>query len=95
MLVIRRLIWDSWNVAHIARHKVTRDEVEGVCHGNYVVGEAYKGRIMLIGTTQADRMLGVILENERDDIYYVVTARSADRKERSIYKGEQGGEQTA
>ncbi len=34
MIVIRRLIWDSWNVAYIARHEVTSDEVEEVCHGS-------------------------------------------------------------
>ena len=34
MIVIRRLIWDSWNITHIARHDVTPDEVEDVCHGD-------------------------------------------------------------
>ncbi len=28
MIVIRRLIWNSWNIEHIARHDVTPDEVE-------------------------------------------------------------------
>ena len=28
MISIHKLIWDSWNVAHSARHEVTPDEVE-------------------------------------------------------------------
>ena len=33
MIVIRRLVWDTWNIVHIARHDVVPDEVEEVCHG--------------------------------------------------------------
>ena len=43
MIVIRRLIWDSWNITHIARHDVTPDEVEDVCHGDYMASQTYKG----------------------------------------------------
>jgi len=89
MLYIRHLIWDDWNVAHIARHKVFRDEVEEVWHGDYIVREGYKDRIMLIGPTNADRVLAVVLESEGNDVYYVVTARPADRKERRAYREEQ------
>lgn len=39
MLVVRRLVWDPWNVAHIACHEVTPEEVEEVCHGEPVVQE--------------------------------------------------------
>jgi hypothetical protein len=28
MLFVRRLIWDTWNIAHIARHDVIPEEVE-------------------------------------------------------------------
>ena len=48
MIVIRRLIWDSWNVAHIARHEVTPDEVEEVCQGEYIVRQTYDERLLLI-----------------------------------------------
>ena len=48
MIVIRRLIWDSWNITHIARHDVTPDEVEDVCHGEYMASQSYKGRMLAI-----------------------------------------------
>lgn len=92
MLYVRLLIWDTRNVPHIARHQVTREEVEEVCRGDYIVREGYKERIMLIGTTRAGRVLAIILDSEGDDTYYVVTARPADRRERRIYREEKGGE---
>jgi len=88
MAYIRRLNWDDWNIAHIARHEVTPEEVEEVCYGDYVKREGYKRRIMLIGPTRAGRMLAIVLEGEGDDVYFVVTARSADRKERRVYREE-------
>jgi uncharacterized DUF497 family protein len=91
MLSIRRLIWDNWNVTHIARHEVSRAEVEQACHSDHIFFETYKSRLILIGPTLSGRMLAVILEGEGDDIYYVVTARSADRKERRLYREEKGG----
>ena len=92
MLVIRRLIWDSWNVAHIARHVVTPDEVEEVCHGEYIVRQTYDERLLLIGPLLIGpalngRMLVVILgPTKKRGVFYPVTARSASKKERNLYK---------
>jgi uncharacterized protein len=94
MLHIRRLIWDPGNIAHVARHDVTVDEVEEVCHGDPVALRSYLARIVLIGPTQARRMLAVVLEPEGEDVYYPVTARPASRKERRYYQGQKGGAQT-
>jgi len=91
MVFIRRLVWDPGNVAHIARHQVTPEEVEDVCHGDYILGEAHTGRLLLIGPTQAGRMLAVVLEPEAEETYDVVTARPADRKERRLYQQQKGG----
>ena len=33
---VGRLIWDPWNIGHIARHDVTPEEVEQVCRGPHV-----------------------------------------------------------
>jgi hypothetical protein len=66
MLVIRRLIWDSWNAAHIARHQVTPDEVEDVCHGDPMTSATYKGRTRVVGFTRSGRILTVILAPEDD-----------------------------
>lgn len=56
-LRVRSLTWDSWNVPHIARHAVTPDEVEEVCHGPFVTLTGYAERILVLGPTAAGRML--------------------------------------
>ncbi len=101
MINIRHLVWDDWNVEHIARHQVTRDEAEEVCHGNPVVQEGKKGRILVFGPSHTGRMLAVVLDqsdisgvNYPPGVYYPVTARPASRQERAIYTQERkGGEQ--
>lgn len=94
MVRVRRLIWDPGNIAHIARHDVSPDEVEEVCHGAPLARQAYRGRLMLIGPTKEGRMLTVILDPEANEqgVYYPVTARPASRKDRYHYREEQGGE---
>lgn len=95
MLYIRRLIWDQWNVAHIARHDVNAVEAEEVFQGDPVVQEGKKGRSLVFGRTRAGRMLTVVLDPTEAadvyDVYYVVTARPASRRERAIYTREKRG----
>jgi uncharacterized DUF497 family protein len=89
MLSVRRLIWDAWNVAHIARHDVIPEEVEEVCHDQPVTSETYKGRLRVVGLTQSGRILTVILAPTPEaGVYYPITARPADRKERRNYREE-------
>ena len=85
MIVISRLVWESWNTAHIARHDVVPDEVEEVCHGNYIASETYKGRIRVVGPTRAGRLLTVILAPIGAGTYYTVTAHNASAGERKRY----------
>jgi uncharacterized DUF497 family protein len=94
MLYIHQLIWDNWNIAHIARHQVVPEEVEQVCHGQPLLWQAKvrKGRVFIIGPTSSGRMLVVVLDEEGTGIYYVVTARPADRAERRIYQRQKGDE---
>lgn len=92
LIDIRRLIWDDWNEAHIARHDVVRDEVEEACLGDPYTDEGKKDRIRLIGPTNIGRMLAVILDPEEEKgVYYPVTARPASRKERRLYLVRKGG----
>jgi hypothetical protein len=51
MIDIARLIWDDGNVAHIARHNVTPQEVEEACHDKPIKRAGYKKRIIFIGVT--------------------------------------------
>lgn len=84
MIQIVQLIWDDWNVEHIARHKVTPKEVEEVCAGNPFWAKTYGGRLRVIGLTLKKRALTAILAPKGKDIFYPITARSASRKERRL-----------
>ncbi len=51
-LVLNRLIWDAWNVEHIARHGVTPEEVYVVCQGQIIVRQTYEARLMVLALTR-------------------------------------------
>ena len=88
MISISRLLWDPWNVQHIARHSVTPAEVEQVCESAFIARRSYAGRILLIGPTYANRVLVVVLEPVDESSHYVITARPASRKERRLHLDE-------
>lgn len=68
MAFVGQLRWDPWNVTHIARHGVTREEVEQVCRGDSVRLQSYLGRIVLVGPTEAGRVIAVVLDPEEGDV---------------------------
>lgn len=93
VLIIKRLIWDEWNTAHIARHKIIPDEVEKICHSDALVEEGHTGRLLIIGSIKASKMITVIIDPEPEEgAYCVVTARPSSKRERKIYKDKKGGE---
>jgi uncharacterized DUF497 family protein len=95
-LVITSLIWDDWNTAHIARHDVTPAEVEAVCAGKHIVRKSYDNRFLVVGYIPQQRPLLVVLDPEpQEGVFYPVTARTADRKERQWYKDEKEGGEAA
>ena len=84
---VDKLIWVKGNVPHIARHAVTPDEVEQACQRDPITKEAKLGRIMAIGQTKTGRILSIVLAPTEDKgVYFVVTARTADKKERQLFK---------
>lgn len=92
VIFVRKLVWDSWNVQHIARHHVTPDEVEAVCHSDpLILRGQQKNRLVLIGQTE-ERILAVILESQGKGQYYPITAYPADQKDSNLYKRLKGGE---
>jgi uncharacterized protein len=93
MLVVRRLIWDSWNIEHVARHGVLPEEAEQVCQRDPVVQAGKKGRLFVFGPATDGRILAVVLDPEPEaGVYYPVTARPASPGERAMYARERGGE---
>jgi len=93
-MYIRRLVWDAWNMTHIARHDVHPEEVEEVCHGRPLASATYAGRTRLVGPTAAGLMLTVILApTEENSVYYPVTARPSSRKEWRLYRAREEGDE--
>ena len=94
--VIKNLIWDDGNVAHIAKHDVLPSEVEETLEINRVEWEAYKERLLIVGPTKAGRMLTVILEpKEGAGMYQTITAYDASKTSIRAYTKEIGGEEAA
>lgn len=85
MFYIRELIWDTWNEDHIARHGVEPEEVEEAVRNDPYVTRQRNKTYGLICRTDDGRLLMVILAPQGGDIYFVVTARDANREERRLY----------
>lgn len=47
-MIIRRLIWDEWNIDHIAGHNVEPEEVEEVCRSKNLFERGRDGTYKLI-----------------------------------------------
>ena len=89
MITIRRLRWDPGNVAHIARHGITIEDVETACHSEPLVLQGYGGRLLVFGPARDGRLLTIVLEPETEEGNYdVITARHASRRERVMYRQE-------
>lgn len=84
------LIWDEWNIEHIARHGVARDEAMEVFSSRFIVLHGHDGRFIIVGQSTGGRALSIVVEPEDEWKYYVVTARSASRRERRIHREETG-----
>lgn len=84
MIKIDKIIWDEWNIEHIGRHNVTQPEVEEVFFDrNYVVRESYRKRLKIIGKTKKGRFLLIVVHEDSENIYYIITARDADKEEQN------------
>ena len=83
--------WDEANLQHIARHAVTRAEVEELFAGPMVFldieTETGELRFVEIGRTAAGRVLKV-LTTDRQDKIRVVTAFAPSAREADEYRRE-------
>ncbi|MCL4870624.1 MAG: BrnT family toxin [Anaerolineae bacterium] len=88
-IVITELIWDDWNVDHVARHNITIVEVEQPLRDKDAVFlKAKQGRVMVLGRAGARLITVVLNAQETDGEYYVITARDMSKKERAFYRAQ-------
>lgn len=86
-IIVKILIWDNWNLEHIQKHNVTKEEVEGAKEIIYH-RRTYDGKYLATGRS-GDRLVTIILRRKNAGEYYEVTARDASKKERvKIYEKE-------
>jgi len=90
---IDELIWDEWNVEHIAGHNVEPEEVEEICYGRHLARRAGSGkygqtRYRVYGQTHAGRYLFIVLDRREgnEGSFYVVTARDMTEAEKNNYR---------
>jgi uncharacterized DUF497 family protein len=94
MIDVVRLDWDDWNIEHIRRHEITQEQVEHACHSDPVLfKQSYKDRLVILGPDENSRVLAIVIGQvpfEPAGVFYVFTARPADRSERRYYHQQRG-----
>ncbi len=87
-IVIKRLVWNSWNRRHIKKHNVTEAEVEEAVKHLIAHKLGKNGKFIAIGRSGA-RIIAAVLGRDAPTTYYVITARDANQDERSrVYEKE-------
>lgn len=79
--------WDDDNLEHIARHRVSDEEVEEATGDPHRVPfSAHSAHVGLIGKTTSGRVLVVILARKGPGRWRPVTARGATPREKQSYR---------
>jgi uncharacterized DUF497 family protein len=96
-LIIETLIIEEDRPAHIAKHKITLDEVFEVIEQNYVYIKGREDRWLLIGRTRKERFLTIVIgQRDKPHTFGLVTARPSRKEEKSFYielTTQQGGDE--
>ncbi len=84
---IDRLQWDITNIEHIARHRITYDEVMEVCFGTHQSKKdaGAKQRYRISGQTSSGRYIHIILEKIKGTYFRPITAFEMTQKQKYKY----------
>jgi len=85
---IEELVWDEYNLTHIKKHNVCKEEVEEACFKPVCSFRSYQERLIFLGKTKNGRLLSLVLVEKSKGVYYLVTARDSSRKERRLINDE-------
>lgn len=81
-------MWDEFNLEHIKKHGVKRKEVEEASRRVIYHRKTYQKRFLVVGYA-SKRLVSFVVKRKESTIYYLVTARDAERKERrKVYEKE-------
>ena len=82
-IIVKKLIWDDYNIEHIKKHKVAVSEVENLAKNMAVHKRVKKGRYLMIGRV-GTRILSAVISRKGSGVYFPVSARDSDKYERRI-----------
>lgn len=82
-IIVKQLIWDEYNTEHINKHHVTVEEVELAIKNIIAHKKGKKGKYLALGRA-GKRLISVVIGRERTGVYYPVTARDSEKKERKV-----------
>ncbi len=83
---IRSFKWNEDTIYHIARHRVSPDEVEEVAFDGYpYIRKGKRGRRYFYGNTIGGRYLFIVYVLASRGRTHVITARDMDDKESKYY----------
>lgn len=80
--IIERLEWDSFNIEHILKHGLSREEIEVACNKILQMATSHNLRWRAICELPNGQIITIILASKGNNAYYPVSARPASRKER-------------
>ena len=83
---VRRLDWDERNIAHIAKHSVSPEEVEEVFFDDTPHFQRHGKVFYAFGQTMSGRYLFVVFRFVTPNTVRVITARDMTEKERRYYR---------
>jgi len=81
------LDWDRKNIVHIAKHRITPEEVEQVVFSTHSLKRKGKGSNVyyVLGQTDNGRYLFVVLRDFKRNFAYVITAREMSNSEKKWF----------
>lgn len=80
-IIIKKLIWDDFNIEHIKKHEVTKEEIEKAVKQVSYHRHTYDERYLAVCEGE-ERTITVIVVRKSLSTYYVVSARTAKKSER-------------
>jgi len=87
-ITVKCLVFDEYNLEHIKKHNVTREEVKKIGKNFLYHRKTHTGRYLAVGRT-GKRIITLVIRRISVGKYYLVTARDASKKERKdIYEKE-------
>lgn len=87
-VTVKYLVFDEYNLEHIKKHNVTREEIEEIGKNFLYHRKTHTGRYLAVGRVNK-RIITLVIRRISVGKYYLITARDASKKERKdIYEKE-------